>query len=191
MRDIENNQAIIVVYGFYSCPERVTTPLLRMPTNHLPVAEMPRRRRLPAQTRPTVFSRLPDARRSLRRLRTDPALMPLCVEECLRYVSSVQMTASPPAGWLAGTAIPTQRHVRRIVRGDKLRCAGFEHRHASNSSGQKSRSHASASSHAFRTCASLLNRRSSGTSALYKRLGLRALAQLPAPIPQSGKHKSR
>ena len=28
----------------------------------------------------------------LRRLRGDPSLMPTCVEECLRYVSPVQMT---------------------------------------------------------------------------------------------------
>jgi cytochrome P450 len=38
-----------------------------------------------------LFALLTDAGQ-LRRLRDDPGLMPMCVEECLRYVSPVQMT---------------------------------------------------------------------------------------------------
>lgn len=38
-----------------------------------------------------LFALLSDAGQ-LRRLRADPGLMPMCIEECLRYVSPVQMT---------------------------------------------------------------------------------------------------
>jgi cytochrome P450 len=47
----------------------------------------------------------------LHQLRGDPTLMPSCVEECLRYVSPVQMTKP------RFVTIPTRRHVRGITRG--------------------------------------------------------------------------
>ena len=59
----------------------------------------------------------------LRRLQNDTSLMP-CVEECLRYVSPVQMTkprfATRDVVW-QGQAIPPRRHVRRIPGSCELR----------------------------------------------------------------------
>lgn len=46
---------------------------------------------LQVTVRPGPEQRKTDGKDQLARLRAEPGLMPLCVEECLRYVSPVQM----------------------------------------------------------------------------------------------------
>ena len=128
----------------------------------------------------------------LHRLRSDPGLMPTCVEECLRYVSPVQMTsrASRPGTWSGRdansaaarcspgssrrqTAIPRGSNSLTVSTSRATRIRTFPLAQAcisasvSSSPGRRPRSRSSAFSRAFRTCASPRgSRRSSGTSAL-------------------------
>ena len=58
------------------------------------------------------------------KLQADPNLMPTCIEECLRYVSPVQMTKPRFATrdiLMARTAVPPRRHVCRLPVGSQLR----------------------------------------------------------------------
>ena len=128
----------------------------------------------------------------LRRLQNDTSLMPLCVEECLRYVSPVQMTkprfathdvvwqerqfgrgTCSPDSWQLRTAILTSSE--SILTGSTSR-ATRTHTSLSaqvcisalvfNSLRRRPRSRSNASSRAFQICASRLRRkRSSGAGA--------------------------
>ena len=116
----------------------------------------------------------------LRRLQRDPRLMPTCVEECLRYVSPVQMTkprfATRDMTWM-GSQLLRGRDGGGISGGGELRSGEVRGRaspvrhqapsrtHTSPSApacisalvssllGRRQRSRSSASSPAFRKCA--------------------------------------
>ena len=126
-----------------------------------------------------------------RQLQDDPGLMPMCVEECLRYVSPVQMTKPrfvtrnlvwqgkelPRGTMCAGflrrrtvippSSIPLTVSTSRAIRTRTFRSArACIFALASNSPGPRWRSRLNASSRAFQICASPRRQRSNGANAL-------------------------